>query len=169
MSRYDDNEFLTDSAEEIREREQQEIIRRTVREEIDRIAADDTASTDDEAEAEAEAEAESNTPKWISTLGAIFSGEILVRERMKGGYNYLLYIAMLYLAGIVIIFSSLHLEITRNRLAKEVGLLREKSWRMTEERNARTSHSAIVRSIKERGLDLTDPKKPITIVKEEER
>lgn len=167
MSRYDDNEFLTDSAEEIREREQQEIIRRTVREEIDRIAADDTALTDDEAEDEAEAE--SHTPKWISTLGAIFSGEILVRERMKGGYNYLLYIAMLYLAGIVIIFSSLHLEITRNRLAKEVGLLREKSWRMTEERNACTSHSAIVRSIKERGLDLTDPKKPITIVKEEER
>ncbi len=163
MSRYDDNEFLTDSAEEIREREQREIIRRTIREELDRTADEEPSSDEEEG-----AEEESHTPKWVTTLGAIFSGEILVRERMKGGYNYLLYIAMLYLAGIVIIFSSLHLEIKRNRLAKEVGLLREKSWRMTEERNARTSHSAIVRSIKERGLDLTDPQKPITIVKEEE-
>lgn len=163
MSRYDDNEFLTDSAEEIREREQREIIRRTVREELDRTADEEPSSDEEES-----AEEESHTPKWVTTLGAIFSGEILVRERMKGGYNYLLYIAMLYLAGIVIIFSSLHLEIKRNRLAKEVGLLREKSWRMTEERNARTSHSAIVSRIKERGLGLTDPQKPITIVKEEE-
>ena len=164
MSKYDDNEFLTDSAEEIREREQQEIIRRTIREEIRRIS-----SSDDEGEEEGEEEesgATGHTPKWIGTLGAILSGEILVRERVKGGYNYLLYIAMLYLASIVIIFSSLHLEIKRNRLAKEVELLHEKSWRMTEERNACTSHSAIVRAIEERGLGLTDPISPITIVEE---
>lgn len=170
MSRYDENEFLTDSPEEIREREQQEAIRRTIREEIrrTRLSDDDAEEYADDATEDTDEEQESRTPQWIVALGALFSGEILIGKRIKGGYNYLLCIAILYLVGIIIIFSSLHLEIRRNRLAKEVGLLREKSWRMTEERNARTSHSAIVEEIEKRGLGLSDPAAPITIVEEGE-
>lgn len=159
MSRYD-NEHTAPLSEEFRD----EVVRH--------IATGQIATDNDVAEADGEGrEGEvvsqpKPIPRWLQALQLIATGEILIKENVSRGYNYLVYIALSFLISIVMLFSSLHHEIRRNRLAKEVTLLHEQAVRTRERLNRHTSHSAIVEELQRRGIELYDPVSPLTIIEE---
>ena len=70
----------------------------------------------------------------------------------------------MFFASIVVLFWALRLDIRYARLSDEVQLLHERSIRMQEQRYLRSSHSAIVESLRERGLDLYDPLRPSEVI-----
>ena len=172
MSRYDDSEFLTPSPEEIRQQEREEEIRRIARTEIRRVQsgeADEDIAEDLRREAEEQANTKKPLPRWVSLLLSITTGEILIKENVMRGYNHLFIIALLFLGSIVLLFSSLHLEIKRDRLSKEVTLLHERAVRTKEQFNKQTSHSAIVERLRERGIKLCENEASSLIIIKEKK
>ena len=97
-------------------------------------------------------------------LRSLFTGEIIINPTVSKGYDYLAYIAFLMLISIITLFSSLHMEIRENRLSEQVRLLGERAVRTEEQRVKATTHSAIVKSLSERGIELTDCHEPVTII-----
>lgn len=87
----------------------------------------------------------------------IFLGTILNQDYIRENYRYAFLIAGMLFLSIVMLFSSLGAYIRYTNLDNEVRLLRERAIRMSEMRYEQSSHSAIVRRIKERGIDLADP------------
>ena len=169
MRRYDDSEYFDESVEEILERERQEELRRLVRSEVRRI---DSGEADEEMALEAareqqQREAEQqhkNRYRWLRHIVALLTGEILVKEEIKKFYDHLSFIAMLFFISIVLLFSALHLDTRRDKLERRVKSLREQSARLKERRFRESSHSAIIRRLNERGIELEDPQTPtITI------
>lgn len=104
------------------------------------------------------------TGNFISSL---FTGEIIINQSISKGYDYLFYMALLFLISIVTLFSSLHYQITENQLNKEVALLKERAIRIEEQRTKATTHSAIVKLLKERKIELYDTIEPVTIVEKQ--
>lgn len=104
------------------------------------------------------------TGNFISSL---FTGEIIINQSVSKGYDYLFYMALLFLISIVTLFSSLHYQITENQLNKEVALLKERAIRIEEQRTKATTHSAIVKLLKERKIELYDTIEPVTIVEKQ--
>lgn len=98
---------------------------------------------------------------------SLFTGEIIINQTMSKGYDYLFYMALLFLVSIITLFSSLHQQIKVNQLETEVQLLHEKSIRMQEQRVKATTHSAIVNALKARGIELYDTIEPVTIIEKE--
>ncbi|MBQ5843419.1 MAG: hypothetical protein IIW52_00975 [Alistipes sp.] len=105
-----------------------------------------------------------STGNFISSL---FTGEIIINQSISKGYDYLFYMALLFLISIVTLFSSLHYQITENQLNKEVALLKERAIRIEEQRTKATTHSAIVKLLKERKIELYDTIEPVTIVEKQ--
>lgn len=103
----------------------------------------------------------SSTKEVIQSL---FTGEIIVNQTMSKGYDYLFYLALLFLVSIITLFSSLHQQIKVNQLETEVTLLHEKAIRMQEQRIKATTHSAIVNALEQRGIELYDAIEPVTII-----
>ena len=103
----------------------------------------------------------SSTKEVIQSL---FTGEIIVNQTMSKGYDYLFYLALLFLVSIITLFSSLHQQIKVNQLEAEVTLLHEKAVRMQEQRIKATTHSAIVNALEQRGIELYDAIEPVTII-----
>lgn len=103
----------------------------------------------------------SSTKEVIQSL---FTGEIIVNQTMSKGYDYLFYLALLFLVSIITLFSSLHQQIKVNQLEAEVTLLHEKTIRMQEQRIKATTHSAIVNALEQRGIELYDAIEPVTII-----
>lgn len=103
----------------------------------------------------------SSTKEVIQSL---FTGEIIVNQTMSKGYDYLFYLALLFLVSIITLFSSLHQQIKVNQLEAEVTLLHEKAIRMQEQRIKATTHSAIVNALEQRGIELYDAIEPVTII-----
>ena len=173
MSRYDDSEFLTPSPEEVRQQEREEEIRRITRTEIRRVqsgqADEDIAEDLRREEQEALAKTPKPLPRWVSILLSITTGEILIKENMMRGYNHLFIIALLFLGSILLLFSSLHLEIKRDRIKKEVTLLHERAVRTKEQFNKHTSHSAIVERLRERGIQLCEREPSSLIIIKEKK
>lgn len=170
MKGYDDSEFLTDSPEEIREREQQEEIKRIVRSEFRRVQsgeADEDMAEDVRREQQEREEAEKRTSrhKWLRSIGLLLTGEILVRENVARFYSYASYIALMFFLSIVTLFAGLRVETKCNRLEREVELLHERSIRFKEQRYQKSSHSAIVEELERRGIELYDPLTPTNIIK----
>lgn len=170
MKGYDDSEFLTDSPEEVREREQQEEIRRIVRSEFRRVQsgeADDDMAEDvrREQEAQEEAEKRASRHRWLRSIGLLLTGEILVKENVTRFYSYASYIALMFFLSIVTLFAGLRVETKCNRLEREVELLHERSIRLKEQRYQKSSHSAIVEELERRGIELYDPLTPTNIIK----
>lgn len=97
-------------------------------------------------------------------IRSLFTGEIIINPTVSKGYDYLAYIAFLMLISIITLFSSLHMEIRVNRLSEQVRLLGERAVRTEEQRVKATTHSAIVKALSERGIDLTDCHEPVTII-----
>ena len=70
----------------------------------------------------------------------------------------------MFFLSIVVMFWSLHLDMRYTRLERDVQKLRERSIRMQEQRYQRTTHSAIVRQLEARGIELYDPLVPGEII-----
>lgn len=54
-------------------------------------------------------------------------------------------------------FTALHLDRNTRASNAKFQILRERSIRLQEQRYSRTTHSAIVERLRERGIDLNDP------------
>ena len=168
MKRYDE-EYLTDSPEEQREKEQREEIKRIVRGEIRRVErgeADEDIADDRRREEEQKGqERKRRRPRWLHGIRLVLTGEILIGDEMSRFYNYATYIALMFFLSIVTLFAALRLEMRRDALEREVELLHERSIRMKEQRCNLSSHSAIMQRLQERGIDLYDPFAPNNVIK----
>ena len=100
---------------------------------------------------------------------SIFTGEIILNPTISKGYDYLFYMALLFLVSILSLFSSLHMQIRENRTVEQVRLLEERALRSEEQRLGATTHSAIIRALKERNIPLEDTIEPVTIIKKEKK
>ena len=105
----------------------------------------------------------------VEFVRSIFTGEIILNPSISKGYDYLFYLDLLFLASIIALFSSLHMQIRENRTVEQVRLLEERALRSEEQRLGATTHSAIVRALKERNIPLEDTLEPVTIIKEEKK
>ena len=169
MTEYNESEQIVDPQQEALEREAQEALRRTIRTEIRRVqtGAADKDIADDIAREEEQAREEKrrNRPRWmVWTLGAI-TGDILLAEQVKRVYVFLTMLGVIFFASIATMFASLQQDLRYNRLEKEVERLKERAIRTAERRYEESSHTAILRKLKERGLDIEDPNTQPTILK----
>ena len=105
----------------------------------------------------------------VEFVRSIFTGEIILNPSISKGYDYLFYLALLFLASIIFLFSSLHMQIRENRTIEQVRLLEERALRSEEQRLGATTHSAIVRELKRRDIPLEDTIEPVTIIREEKK
>lgn len=105
----------------------------------------------------------------VEFVRSIFTGEIILNPSISKGYDYLFYLALLFLTSIIFLFSSLHMQIRENRTVEQVRLLEERALRSEEQRLGATTHSAIVRELKRRNIPLEDTIEPVTIIKEEKK
>ena len=161
---YPDHEFDPITPEEEAQRAQEAEFARRVRREVLRIErgeAEEEIRADLEREAAEKAEAEERERRErrrrASTFWQLFSGTILVREGISKYYPYMLSIAGMFFLSIAVMFTALHLDMKYTRLEREVQILRE-------QRYSRTTHSAIVERLRERGIDLGDPSAPGEII-----
>ena len=169
MKEYDE-EYLTDTPEERREKEQREEIKRLARSEVRRYVAGeadaDIAEDIERERAEQEAEeAKHKAPKWLRGIRLVLTGDILVDSDVSRFYNYVSYIAMMFFLSILTLFAGLKLDMERDRLEREVELLHERAIRTKEQCYDLCSHSAIIERLQERGIELYDPLAPTNVIK----
>ena len=170
MAEYDESEYFTDSQEEIAEREAQEALRRMVRTEIRRVqtgAAKEDIEADIAREEKEQAleEKKAKRPRWVMWINSVVTGDILLAEEVKRVYTLLIMLGVIFFASIATIFGSLQRDMRYRRLEKEVALLKERAIRTSEECYRHSSHSAILRKLKERGIEIEDPKTQPKILK----
>ena len=170
MAEYDENEYFTDSQEEIAEREAQEALRLMVRTEIRRVqtgAAKEDIEADiaQEAKQRALEEKRAKRSRWAVWINSVVTGDILLAEEVKRVYTLLTMLGVIFFASIATIFGSLQRDMRYRELEKEVALLKERAIRTSEECYRHSSHSAILRKLKERGIDIEDPKTQPKILK----
>ena len=101
----------------------------------------------------------------VAKVLSFFTGDILTTSKMQKLYKYMWIVAGIYFASILAILVSLQLDINCATLQREVVLLEERAIRTSEECSDHASHSAILRKVKERGLNLYDPKGVPTTIK----
>ena len=161
MAKYEENEHLTDSQEEVAEREAREAMRRLVRTEIRRVqsgeADEDIANDIAREEEEKEAIKKRKKSKLATKIESVFTGDILLTEEASSAFNLLMILGIIFLISIFTMFATFQHEMRCSDLKAEVKLLREKSVRTSEERIKHSSHSAILAKLKERGIKLEDP------------
>lgn len=170
MAEYDESEYFTDSREEIAEREAQEALRRVVRTEIRRVqtgAADKDIANDIAREEEERAMEEQKTkqPRWLVWINSVITGDILLAKEVERIYTLLTMLGVIFFASIATIFGSLQRDMRYRELEKEVALLKERAIRTSEECYRHSSHSAIVRKLAERNIEIEDPKTQPKILK----
>ncbi|MFI3305698.1 MAG: hypothetical protein R3Y68_04205 [Rikenellaceae bacterium] len=135
---------------------------------------EDEEDEDDESDAEQE-EGEGNSPDVEAEpaqprrrRGGLFwmfvSGNVLLWRGLTRYYGQMVLVAFLFLVSIIVMFWSLHLDMEYNILSRRVQLLRERSVRLQEVRSSRLSHSAIVKELEQRGIELYDPTTPATVI-----
>lgn len=166
-----DLDFHPERAEEERRRAEEEQFARRVRREVLRVqsgeAEEDLRADREAEEAEAEARAAEQAQRErrkANPILRLFSGSILVSERLTRNYPYLITIAVMFLINIMVIFWSLHLDMRYSRLEREVQMLREQSIRLEEQRYRMTNHSAVVEELARRGIPIGDPEQPVEII-----
>ena len=170
MAEYDESEYFTDSREEIAEREAQEALRRVVRTESRRVqtgAADKDIADDIAREEEERAMEEQKTkqPRWLVWINSVITGDILLAKEVERIYTLLTMLGVIFFASIATIFGSLQRDMRYRELEKEVALLKERAIRTSEECYRHSSHSAIVRKLAERNIEIEDPKNQPKILK----
>ena len=140
-----------------------------VRTEIRRVqtGATNAAIADDIAREEQEAleERRSKRPRWVVWINSVVTGDILLAEEVKRVYTLLTMLGVIFFASIATIFGSLQRDMRYRELEKEIALLKERAIRTSEECYRHSSHSAILRKLKERGIDIEDPKTQPKILK----
>lgn len=168
---YKDTDFNPDRERDEQAVAEQEALKRTIRREVLRMesgeaAAELQAEREEMAaeRAEREADEERVRRRESSLWRQLFSGRILVNEIVRENYRYVGVIAAMFFVSIMVLFLSLRLDIRYARLNTEVQLLHERSIRLQEQCYRRSSHSAIVESLHERGLELYDPLRPNEVI-----
>ena len=158
-----DTELDYASEEDRRREEEDRELRRKIRREVRRVRsgeADEEMREEEEqermAEEERRAEEERQRKRHSSWVWLMFSGMILMRSGVSRYYRYALLIALMFFCSILTIFNALRLDKRFTQVEAETQLLRERSIRMQERRYRSTTHSAIVRRLRERGIDLRD-------------
>lgn len=101
----------------------------------------------------------------VAKVLSFFTGDILTTSKMQKLYKYMWIVAGIYFASILAILVSLQLDINCATLQREVVLLEERAIRISEECSAHSSHSAILKKVKERGVSLYDSKDVPTTIK----
>ena len=170
MAEYDESEYFTDSKEEIAEREAQEALRRMVRTEIRRVqtgaAAEDMANDLAlEEEQKAAEEKKTKRSRWSRWINGVITGDILLVNEVKRVYTLLTILGVIFFASIATMFASLHSDLQRNKLEKELMMLKERAIRTSERCYQHSSHSAILRKLQECGIEISDPKTQPKILK----
>lgn len=171
MAEYNESEYFTDKPEEIAEREAQEALRRMVRTEIRRVqtgaAAADIAEdiAREEQEAKEQEQTKGRVSQWFSQIESLFTGEILLAEEAKRVYNLLTILGIIFLVSIFTIFGAFQQDWQCNKLQKEVALLKERAIRTSESAMQHTSHSAILKKLEERNIQIEDPKSSPVVLK----
>ncbi len=168
---YKDTDFNPDREREEQEAAEREALARTIRREVLRVnsgeAEEDLRADREQMEAERaeqEAEAERQRKHEANLWRQFFSGKILVNTMVRKHYRYVGIIAGMFLWSIAMLFWTLRLDIRYAQLSSEVQLLHERSIRLQEQCYRRSSHSAIVESLRERGLELYDPLRPSEVI-----
>lgn len=168
---YKDTDFNPDREREEQAAAEREALARTIRREVLRMnsgeAEEDLRADREQLEAERaerEAEQERSRKRNANIWRQLFSGRILVHDTVRENYRYVGIIAAMFFASIVVLFWTLSLDIRHARLSTEVQLLHERSIRLQEQCYRRCSHSAIVESLRERGLELYDPLRPNEVI-----
>lgn len=162
MAEYDEREYFSDTPEEIAEREAQEAMRRMVRTEIRRVqtGAADADIAEDIAREKAESEAmerRSQRPRWMEWLISSLTGDIILSKQAKKFSSLLLLLAIVFIISCTAMSLSFRVDLKYRNLKKEVALLKERAIRTKERLNLHSSHSAIVRKLEERGIEIKDP------------
>lgn len=104
-------------------------------------------------------------PQWLLQVESLFTGEILLAEEAKRVYNLLTILGVIFLTSIFTIFGAFQQDWQCNKLQKEVALLKERAIRTSEACIQHTSHSAILGKLKERGINIEDPKNSPIVLK----
>lgn len=92
------------------------------------------------------------------------SGNFLILEGITGAYRYLLIVAATLFISVVSIFYSFHLGEKYTSRESQVQLLHERKLEYQRERFNKTSHTAIVKELKRRGIPLYDIQESKTII-----
>ncbi len=111
------------------------------------------------AAAEAKRIARESNPFW-----QFISGNWLILDGIAGTYAYLLVVAAALFLSVVSIFYSFHLGEKYTRRSSQVQLLRERELEFRRARFNATSHTAILRELKERGIPVYDIQESKTII-----
>lgn len=166
--RYDEDIEIDPTFREERERAAEAAERdRRIRQEVVRVlsgaaeqdlAEDERLRLEQEAAEAEEREAEERRQNswWNTTFKALFTGEILTKEKIKHIYPYLMFVAGMFFLSIFILFTALRLDIKRSRLQDELRVLQEQAVRQSEQLYKATSRSAIIEQSKARGLNLEE-------------
>ncbi len=158
----------------------EELARRILREVVQQEQSDSTETDDDEyyaservnddqnedrSEGEnSEPKKESSSNKLIESILMMLTGNILLKRGVSKYYSHMFIVAVLFFISIMVLFGSLHLDMTHNRLTNESQMLREKSIRLKEVRSSQTTHSAIIKELKRRKLPIAESDKPAILV-----
>ena len=121
-------------------------------------------SADEAGEAEVAAEPEQPKRERFKLVREFMLGTILNNDVVRENYRYAIFFAGLLFLSIAMLFTSLGTYLKYMKLGDEVQLMRERAIRMSEERYEQSSHSAIVRRLQERGINLADPQEPHEIL-----
>ncbi len=112
-----------------------------------------------EAEKEAKRIAREKNPFW-----QFISGNWLILEGITGSYRYMLVVAATLFLSVVTIFYSFHLAERYTRRSAEVQLLRERHLEYSRSRFNATSHTAILKELKARGIPVYDIQESKTVI-----
>jgi hypothetical protein len=165
MAEYDEGEYFVDSQDDINRREVPESSRGEVHTDIHRIH---TGAVEQAESDEGEDGAESRKlvrPRWFVWLKGFLTGDILLKKEVERVYTLLTILGVIFFASIATIFAMLNQDLRCNRLQKEVVLLKERAIRTSEACSHKTSHSAILQRLKERGIEIGDPETQPKILK----
>ena len=141
-----------------------EVVRVSRRDDFDHEIVEDADDDDDEVDAvegaDGDVEGRISGRERFRLVRQLVLGTILSTDVVRENYRYVAFIAFMLFFSIVMLFSSLSSYLRYTKLEDEVHLLRERAIRMSEQSYEQSSHSAIVRRLKERGIDLIDPQEP---------
>lgn len=100
----------------------------------------------------------------LATVESVFTGDILLAKEATRVYNFLMLLGVIFLASIFTMFRAFQKELECSKLQEEVYLLREERTQVLSNRIKNSTHDAILKKVKKRGLDLEDPTTTPTIL-----
>lgn len=163
MAEYNENEYFVEEQNDAVGRETLEQVRDTSHTEIHRIHTGSTDGTLEEADTDPKKQ--SSWRRFAMVVKSVATGGILLHNEAKKIYNLFVLLGAIFLASILAIFAHLQVDLQWNKLQKEVEFLRDRATRTSEIRVEHTSHSAILRKLKERNINIDDPKTTPTRLK----